>query len=85
MSQGLAAAAEYRERVAVTAPTRIDWTFAVAKRSLTDPPPEWVGPDYDSMQQTYGLYGPDETKTLGKTYPLVLYISPNDQAKGWRR
>ncbi len=81
-AQGYSIAAEYRDRVAVTAPTRLDWTFAVAKQSQANPPPEWIGRDYDSTRQTYELFAPP--KNAPGERPLVLFISHTDQAKGWQ-
>jgi pimeloyl-ACP methyl ester carboxylesterase len=72
----------YRQRVQVTAPTRLDWTFAVSNRSLVRPPAEWL-PDYDSKQQFYELFVP-AGYTPKKPYPLILFISPSSEPMGWK-
>jgi hypothetical protein len=81
-SGGLQAAAEtgFRAEVAVTKPTRFDWQFAVSD----------FGKDagklpvsYESSRQRYQLFVPP-AYDAGKTWPLVLFISPGDDPLGWR-
>ncbi len=74
----------YRSRVGVEEPTRLDWTFAVAQRSVVDPPPEWVQHVYDSAKQTYELYVPARNAGNGTLYPMVLFVSPGVKADGWK-
>lgn len=73
---------EYRERVRVAGPTNLDWTFVVANRNLRNPPSDWLGAGYDSTQQTYELFVPDEG--AGSKRPLVLFVSSTDKSRGWR-
>lgn len=81
----LAPAAEsssgYQRQTAVAAPTRLDWTFALANQSLETPPAEWLK-DYDSEQQRYELFLPEKLNRR-KPAPLVLFISPGDDPVGW--
>ena len=84
-------AGEYRKRVAVAEPTRLDWTFAASTRSVADPPPEWVKHVYQSSAQTYEFYGPAKsgsrkpaTKPPHHGYPLILFLSHKGNAIGWR-
>jgi len=76
---------QYTKRVQVASPTRLDWTFAAARRSLANPPSDLVGSDYDSTQQSYEFYGPSSPSELNQKLPLLLYLSPKDQADGWHR
>jgi dienelactone hydrolase len=72
----------YHAKVNVAAPTRIDWTFALANRSLVNPPADWLG-DYDSTAQQYELFlPPRQTK---KPLPVILFISPSKEPMGWKR
>jgi dienelactone hydrolase len=69
-------------RVRVSAETRLDWTFAVATRSVARPPAEWLG-DYDSTKQEYLLFVPP-TYNPRQAYPVVLFIAPGNDAGGWK-
>src|SRR5882672_7248076 len=71
----------YHKKVAVTEPTRIDWTFAVSNRSLANLPADWL-PDYESTQQHYELFAPSNYNPR-QAYPLVLYISPGNEPGAW--
>jgi hypothetical protein len=87
LSIGLTTAANaatdgYQPRVAVTAPTRLDWTFALANQSLPDPPADWLK-DYDSTKQQYELYVPPK-RDPKKPLPLILFVSPSDEPMGWK-
>jgi acetyl esterase/lipase len=74
--------AGYQRKVTVAAPTRIDWTFAVATQSLAEPPADWL-PGYDSTRQEYELYVP--TRRDPRTpLPLILFVSPIDEPMGWK-
>lgn len=71
----------YHPKVSVAGPTRLDWTFVVSTRSLTDPPKDWLG-DHDSTSQSYELFVP---KTKGKAaLPAIVFISPGNEPGGWR-
>ena len=72
----------FQTKVKVSAPTRIDWTFAVSNRSVTKPPANWFG-DYDSTKTTYDLFVPP-TYTAKQSWPLVLFISPGGGPGGWK-
>jgi pimeloyl-ACP methyl ester carboxylesterase len=71
----------YQAKVAVSKPTRIDWTFALATQSLTELPAKWQMKDYDSTAQQYEIYvppRPDPRKSLA----VLLFISPT-KVGGW--
>ncbi|HWG44083.1 MAG TPA: hypothetical protein VN688_15000 [Gemmataceae bacterium] len=72
----------YHAKIVVGAPTRIDWTFALANRSLTTPPADWLG-KYDSKQQAYELYVP--RREAKKRLPVILFISPGNEPTEWKR
>jgi hypothetical protein len=81
----LAAADEsYVEREAVSGPTSLDWTFAVAEKSLPEPPAAWLPADYSALNQSYQLYVPDASQAAGNGYPLVLFVSPSQNNAGWQ-
>jgi pimeloyl-ACP methyl ester carboxylesterase len=68
-------------KLPVTKETRIDWTFAVANQSVTNPPAKWLG-DYDSTKTTFDLFVPavkDSKQPLG----LVLYVPADNGAGGF--
>jgi hypothetical protein len=71
----------YQAKVKVSAPTRIDWTFAISNQSMEKPPAK-LG-DYDSSKQTYEVFVPP-TYDAKKSYPVVLFISPGNGAGGWK-
>lgn len=73
---------DYREKVAVAAPTRLDWVFALANQSPATPPEGWFD-DYDSTEQTYELFVPKDY-TPARAWPVVLFVSPSDKASGFR-
>lgn len=66
-------------KLPVTAPTRQDWTFALANQSVAPPPAAWLG-NYDSTKTTFDLFVPP----IGKRQPtgLVLYIAADNNAGG---
>lgn len=66
--------------VTVSAPTRIDWVFAVSNQSPAEPPADWLR-DYESTEQSYELYVPKSLKP-GTAPGLILFISPGDRATG---
>jgi hypothetical protein len=72
----------YRGKVAVTAPTRLDWVFALANQSPAAAPDDWLK-DYDSTEQTYELFVP-ESYTPKRSWPVVIFVSPGDKATGFR-
>ncbi len=71
----------YQAEVKVSAPTRLDWTFALANQSLAEPPADWIK-GYQSTEQRYELFVPPNLNTK-KSAPLVLFISPSDKPSGW--
>jgi hypothetical protein len=71
----------YHKRVGVSAPTRLDWTFALANQSLAEPPADWL-PDYDSTQQAYELFVPANYDAK-RSYPVIVFISPSAEPMGW--
>lgn len=73
----------YQPRVVVSAPTRLDWTFALASQSLADPPAEWLK-DYDSTKQQYELYAPPK-RDPKKLLPVIVFISPGAEPMGWNQ
>lgn len=54
----------------------------MANQSLRNPPADWLSPSYDSTQQTYELFVPDDG--VGAKLPLVLFISSTDKSRGWK-
>jgi pimeloyl-ACP methyl ester carboxylesterase len=72
----------YHAKVSVTAPTRLDWTFALSNRSLATPPADWLG-NYDSRKVLFELFVPNRPDPKAPL-PLVLFISPGDQPAGWK-
>lgn len=72
----------YQAKVKVSAPTRIDWTFAVSNQSVEKPPAEWLG-DYDSTKQTYEVFVPPNYDSK-KSCAVVLFISPGNGPGGWK-
>ena len=70
------------ETVAVGDSTRLDWTFAVASRSLATTPPAWLG-DYDSTKQTYDLFVPTRRNPKAPM-PVILFLSPGNDGGGWK-
>lgn len=68
-------------KVKVSAPTRLDWVFAVANQSPAQPPADWL-PDYDSTAQQYELHVPQNYNDA-RPHPLVLFISPGQGPAGW--
>ena len=64
----------YHAKVAVSAPTRLDWTFALSNQSLPAPPADWT-PDYDATKQSYELFVPAR-KDPKAALPVVLFVSP---------
>jgi len=75
----------HHPQIAVAAPTRLDWVFALANQSPTSPPAEWLK-GYDSTAQRYELYVPASVDPR-KPAPLVLFISAGNNAAGlnnWR-
>jgi hypothetical protein len=71
-------------RMTVAGPTRLDWTFAVANRSMAQVPADWLPADYDSARQSYELYVPPRREAR-QPFPVLLYISPsNDPGEAWK-
>src|SRR5947209_6810799 len=82
LALGAAPKEGYQAKVAVTAPTRLDWTFALTNRSL-DPLPADFLPDYDSTKQAFELFVPPR-RDPKKPLPVVLFISPGKEPGGWK-
>jgi pimeloyl-ACP methyl ester carboxylesterase len=76
------AAAEpgFQAEVKVSAPTRIDWEFAVSSFGIDKPK---LPADYDSRKQRYQFFLPKDYD-VKKEWPLVVFISPGDDPLGWR-
>src|SRR4051812_423152 len=64
----------------VTAPTLLDWVFAVSNQSPARPPADWLQ-GYVSAEQTFELYVPRGLKN-GEGAGLILFISPNERGIG---
>ncbi len=75
--------AGYQAQVKVTAPTRLDWTFVVSNRSLTEPPQKFLPADYQSSRQSFELFVPPR-RDPKQPAPLILFISPGIQPAGWK-
>jgi predicted esterase len=78
-----AAAAErvgHSPSVRVSAPTRLDWVFAVSNQSPAEPPADWL-PGYEATAQTYERYVP---AGLGRTASpgLILFVSAGPRPQG---
>lgn len=72
----------YQKEVRVSAPTRLDWVFAVANQSIVEPPADWL-PGYESPQQRYELFVPPAPRGKKEGHPVVLFISASDNPAGW--
>jgi predicted esterase len=72
----------YHAKLSVSAPTRLDWTFALASQSQAKPPADWLG-DYDSAKVQFELFVPTR-KDPKQTLPLVVFVSPGDQPSGFK-
>jgi predicted esterase len=55
----------------------------LSNRSLPRPPADWLPADYDSAKQSYELFVPQRPDPKAPL-PVVLYISPANQAAGWK-
>lgn len=73
----------FTANVPVTAPTRLDWTFVVTNRTVADPPPTLLEAGYDSTKQRFDLYLPPR-KDAKQPLPAVVFVSPGDDAGGWK-
>ena len=72
----------YRAKQRVAGPTRLDWTFPVARRSIGDLPDGYL-PDYKSKAQSYELFVPTRYNKRRK-YPAVIFVSPSPKAMGFQ-
>jgi predicted esterase len=68
------------DAVAVRLPTRLDWDYLAA---VYGPRAGRLAADYYSQEQRYQLFVPPCYKP-GKSWPLVLFLSPGDEPLGWR-
>lgn len=73
----------FTANVPVTAPTRLDWTFAVTNRTVADPPPPLLEAGYDSTKQRFDLYLPPR-KNAKQPIPAIVFVSPGDDSGGWK-
>jgi predicted esterase len=71
--------AQEPKEVRVAAPTRLDWQFAVRGFGADA---ARLPPGFDSTRQRYQLFVPPAYQP-GRTWPLVLFISPSAQPAGW--
>ncbi|QDU93985.1 hypothetical protein [Lignipirellula cremea] len=69
------------QNVKVAAETRLDWTFALTSQSLTEPPESWLE-DYDSTEQQYQCFVPQQYNPRN-AWPVLLFIAPGQRATGW--
>jgi predicted esterase len=87
-SAGLARAEEpargYQAKVKVAGPTRLDWTFVLAKVSQAETPAGWLPDDYDSAKQQYELFIPPNYNPK-QPCPVVLFVNPGKEAGGWKQ
>lgn len=67
-------------RMRVQQETRLDWTFAVSNRSLSEAPAEWL-PDYKSTDQRYALFLPRRQKDAA--LPLVVFVPAGPTPVAW--
>lgn len=74
--------AVYVEKLAVQAPTRLDWMYPLLERSPAEEP-DGLLDDYSSRAQKYEFYGPAQAD-VGRSYGLILFVSPSDRPVGWR-
>lgn len=65
------------DRVSVTKPTRLDWSFVLATRS--DP----AGEKEPETRASYQLFVPPKAGAKA-LLPVILFISPGDDAGGWK-
>jgi predicted esterase len=75
----------YQASVAVSAPTRLDWVFALANQSPAQPPADWLPPGYNSTAQRYERFVPPDynPKNKKKSWPVLLFISAGPEPAGW--
>jgi pimeloyl-ACP methyl ester carboxylesterase len=81
-SSAIAQQAVYVEKLSVAAPSRLDWMYPLVGRSPADQP-DGLLEDYSSRAQKYEFYGPAQEEP-GRSYPLILFVSPSDGPVGWR-
>src|SRR5262249_40896521 len=74
----------YHAKINVSAPTRLDWTVVLSNHRVETAPGDWLPGDYDSTKQSYELFVPEKAD-VKKPLPLVLFISPGDQAVGFKQ
>jgi predicted esterase len=74
---------DYRPRVTVAQPTRLDWIYPLANQSPAEPPADWLA-GYDPQAQQYELFIPQGLNPKVPA-PLVLFISPSASPAGWQQ
>lgn len=70
--------------VRVSAPTRLDWIFALANQSPEKAPDQWLK-GYESTEQSYDLFVPEKNTPTdsARGFPLVVFISAGNNPVGW--
>ena len=68
-------------KVRVTAPTTMDWSYAVSGESLAEAP-EVLTPGYKPTAQRFDLYAP-RPGTVARRLPVILFISFRAAPMGW--
>jgi hypothetical protein len=63
---------DYRPRVTVAQPTRLDWIYPLANQSPAQPPADWLA-GYDPQAQQYEAFIPPGLNPKVPA-PLVLFI-----------
>ncbi len=69
----------FQEEVPIKQATRLDWMFAAA---CFGPDAAKLPDSYDSTRQRYQLFVPP-TYAAAKSWPLLVFISPGDDPRGW--
>jgi hypothetical protein len=72
----------YHSDVAVGAPGRLDWVFAVNTNSI-DKDAARLPEGYESTEQSYELFVPPGYRP-DKAAPLILHVDPGERSSGWR-
>jgi len=70
----------HTDQFKITAPTRLDWVFALANQSPAEEP-DGLLTEYDSTKQRFELYVPDGVSSR-ESVSLILFISPGQSATG---
>ena len=76
------AAPGYHPERQVANATRMDWIFPNANQSPARVPDGFLDGNYDSKQQTYELYIPEDYDKK-KSWPAVVYVSPSSRGNSF--